>query len=220
MFQMKQCQMLDKNQKTVQAYNKNPQFYAGRFDDAGIRSEDVDRALKLNESGLNKVLEIGCGNGRDAKYIISKVSGENYMGIDASEGLIKIAKEKNPGGEFWVKDMREVSYETGSLGVIFSFAAVLHVNREELADLLDRCHKWLKIGGILYISTKYGEYKEMEIENLGDKKYYYSYTLDDFKKIAEVGFQIVYNLIQDGRYGPELVIALKKVSYETCDKSR
>jgi hypothetical protein len=107
--------------------------------------------------------------------------------------------------------MRDVSLETETFGVIFSFASVLHLKRDELISLVEWCHKSLKIGGILYISTKYGEYKELEIENLGDKKYYYSYEPEDIKKIAGSGFETVYSVIQDSSYGPELVIAHKKL---------
>jgi SAM-dependent methyltransferase len=200
---------LDKNKKTVEAYDKNPQFYADKFDSYGVRNEDIDRAIKLNESGSNQVLELGCGNGRDAQYIISKVGIDNYIGIDASEGLVKLAREKNPGAVFHVKDMRDVSYETSTFGIIFSFAAMLHLKHEELGVLIDKYHKSLKSGGILYISTKYGEYKEIEIENLGSKKYYYAYTPEDIRKLAGTGFEVVYNVIQDSDYGPELVIALR-----------
>lgn len=202
---------IDKNQKTVEAYDKNAQFYAGKFDSYGVRVEDIDRAIKFNESGLDKVLELGCGSGRDAQYIVSKVGKDNYIGSDASARLIDLARQKLPGVDLRVEDMRKIDVSPETLGIILSFASVLHVNREELADLLDKCHRWLKIGGILYISTKYGEYRELEIENLGDKKYYYPYTPEDIKTFAGKGFETVYNVIQDSDYGPELVMALRKM---------
>ena len=203
--------MEDKNIKTVEAYDKNPQFYADKFDSYGVRFEDIDRALKLNESGSNKVLELGCGNGRDAQYIISKVSCENYTGIDASEGLIKLAREKNPGGTFHVKDMRELDFETGSLGIIFSFASMLHLKREELVELLEKCHKILKIGGILFISTKYGEYREEKVINLGDEKYYYFYQPEDIEKFCPYKFFVVFRNIQDIRGQSWFEIILRKI---------
>jgi len=202
---------LDKNIKTVEAYDKNAQFYADKFDNYGVRVEDIDQALKLNESGSNKVLELGCGNGRDAEYIISKVGIDNYTGIDASAGLIKLARRKIPKGEFHVKDMRSVSYETGTFGIIFCFASVLHLNREELADIIQKCHKWLKIGGILYISTKYGEYKEEKITNLGDEKYYYFYKPEDIEKLCPYKFFVVYKNIQDIKGQSWFEIVLRKI---------
>jgi len=210
---------IDKNKKTVEAYDKNPQFYAEKFDSYGMRIEDVDRALKLNESGSTKVLELGCGSGRDAQYIISKVGKENYLGTDASEGLIELCRKNVPQGTFHVKDMREVSlqiggqaYETETFGVIFAFASVLHVNREELADLVEKCHKWLKIGGILYISTKYGEYKEEKITNLGDEKFYYFYRPEDIEKMIPYKFFMVYKNVQDIRGQSWFEVALRKIA--------
>lgn len=213
--------MINKNQKTIQAYNKNAQFYADKFDSYGIRIEDIDRVLKLNESGSNKVLELGCGNGRDAKYIISKVSCENYIGIDASSGLIKLAKEKIPEGEFHVKDMRKLddivsplhaqAGETGFFGVIFSFASMLHMKQEEMVELIDKCHKMLKIGGILFISTKYGDYREEKTVNLGDEKYYYYYKPEDIEKLCPYKFFVIYKNVQDIKGQSYFEIILRKI---------
>ena len=202
---------IDKNRQTVAAYDKNPQFYADMFDKYGVRTADIDRAMKLNESGSDKVLELGCGNGRDAEYIITKVKADNYIGIDASEGLLKLAKQNVSCGTFLVEDMSDLKVSPETYGIIFSFASVLHLKREDLAILIQKCYESLKTAGILYIFTKYGEYKEIEIENLGEKKYYYSYTPEDFKKLSQNKFSIVYNVIGDSDYGPAMTIALRKM---------
>ena len=201
----------DKNSKTIKAYDNNPQFYADKFESYGIRIEDIDKALKLNDSGSSRVLELGCGNGRDAEYIIKKVGIDNYTGIDGSSGLIKIAKGKTPGGQFHVKDMRDLDFDPESFGVIFSFASILHVNHEEMENIIERCYKWLKIGGILFISTKYGEYKEEKISNLGDEKYYYFYKPEDIEKLCPYKFFVIYKNVQDIKGQSWFEIALRKI---------
>jgi len=202
---------IDKNKQTIEAYDKNPKHYSKMFDSYDVRTEDIDRAIKLNKSGSNNTIELGCGNGRDARYMVFRLSPVNYRGIDASEGLVKLARENVPQGEFYVKDIRKLSFEPETFGIIFSFATLLHVKQEELSEIIKKCQKWLKNGGILYISTKYGEYKELLIENLGDQKYYYSYLPEDIIKMAGTGFETVYSIIHDSDYGPELVMALKKI---------
>ena len=214
MFHLKQVtkmKKIDKNTKTIEAYDRNPQFYADKFDSYDIRIEDVDRGLKLNESRLPKVLELGCGSGRDAQYIVSKVGIDNYIGIDASSGLIALARKKVPKAEFHVKDMRKVDFNDETFGIIFSFASMLHVNREELTKIIEKCHKWLKIGGILYISTKYGQYKEENIKNLGDDKYYYFYQPEDIEKLCPYKFFVVYKNVQDIRGQSWFEIVLRKI---------
>ena len=203
---------MDKNKKTIEAYNKNPQFYADKFDSYGVRFEDIDRAIKLNESMSEKVLELGCGSGRDAQYAISKVGEDNYVGTDASVELIKLCKKKIPNGTFWVEDMRNlenVSDET--FGIILCFASVLHLKHEELVSLINKCHKILKTGGILYIGTKYGEYREENIKNLGDDKYYYFYQPEDIEKLCPYKFFVVYKNVQDIRGQSWFEIALRKI---------
>ncbi len=203
---------MDKNQKTIEAYDKNAQFYSDKFDSYGIRIEDVDRALKLNESRSNKVLELGCGSGRDAEYIVSKVGVNNYVGIDASLGLIKFARQKVPQAVFQVKDMRDLSdVSDETFGIIFSFASVLHLKREELARLVVDCYRILKIGGILYMGTKFGQYREEHIKNMSDDKYYYFYTLEDIEKLCPYIFFVIYKNVQDISGQSWFEIALRKI---------
>ena len=166
---------MDKNQLTIKAYDDNFQHYSDKFDDYGVRVEDIDRAIKLNESGSLRALELGCGNGRDAEYIVKKVGETNYTGIDASKELLKIAQDRLPKVDFRLQDMREVDVSPETYGIVFAFASLLHVNREETVEILKKCHKSLKNGGVLYITTKFGEYREIKINNMGDEKYYYSY---------------------------------------------
>lgn len=202
---------IDKNKITVESYNNNSKYYADKFDSYSVRTTDIDRAIRLNESGENRVLELGCGNGKDAQYIISSLRNNNFLGIDASAGLISLARKKVPRGTFIVDDIRNIDFSPETFGIIFSFAFLLHLKHEEVADLIYKSYKWLKIGGILYVSTKYGEYREIEIENLGDKKYYYAYTPKNIIKMMGAGFEVIYNVIQDSDYGPSFTVALRKI---------
>jgi SAM-dependent methyltransferase len=200
-----------KNRKTIEAYNKNSQFYSDMFESYGNKSVDIYRALKLNKSGSMCVLELGCGNGIDAEEILSAVGAENYVGYDASAGLIDIARSKNANAQFHVKDMREIDFPPKFFGVVFAFYSMLHVNRDDLHVLFKKVWDSLKMGGILYVSSKYGEYKEIEIRNLGDTKYYYSYKPEDIEAFCGNKFETVYKIIHDSDYGPSFTIALRKI---------
>jgi len=50
-----------------------------------------------------KVLDVGCGYGRMAHIF----KPENYLGIDISKEIIKLAKEKEPNYKFEVQDIND-----------------------------------------------------------------------------------------------------------------
>lgn len=210
-FHMKHMQQIDKNKKTVDAYDKNPQFYADKFGSYEVRREDIDRALTLNLSGSSNTLELGSGSGRDAKYVVIRVGKDNYLGLDASVGLVELSRKEVPNAEFHVRDIRRVNFEAETFGIIFAFAILLHMKHEEMVEMLQKCLKWLKIGGILYISSKYGDYREVEVNNLGDLKYYYPYKPEDIEVVCADKFETVYKVIHDTDYGPTFTIALRKI---------
>ncbi len=200
----------DKNSITISSsYDKDPEFFAGKFDSYGARVEDIDRAFVLNESKCNVFLELGCGNGRDAKYILSKT--KDYIGLDASKGLLDIAKVHLPEADFKLQDIRNVEFSPETFGIIFTFATLLHVNREEMTKIIEKCHKWLKIGGILYISTKYGEYREEVVLKNNYEKYYYFYKPEDIEKLCPYKFFVVYKNVQDISGQSWFEIVLRKI---------
>ena len=45
----------------------------------------------------DRILDLGCGNGR--YYETVKGKGVDYVGVDNSERLIKLAQKKTPGGK-------------------------------------------------------------------------------------------------------------------------
>ncbi len=205
-------QLHTKQKQTIEAYDQGASFYAEQFDKYGIRKTDIDRALSYLDTKKPKVLEIGCGNGRDAYFVTNKEGYTcNYLGIDASAELVKIAKEKNPKLMFHVKDFTDFDYKEGEFDLIYSFYTLLHVEREVLHETLLKILKSLKIGGILYISTKFGPYRELEIENLGHKKYYYPYEPTDLLKVTQETCDVLFQAIHDSEYGPAFTLALKKI---------
>ena len=56
----------------------------------------------LDKSKNRMILDIGCGNGALADFLISK--GFNVYGIDASESGIRLANKKH-NGRFFVQDL-------------------------------------------------------------------------------------------------------------------
>ncbi|MGH7237367.1 MAG: class I SAM-dependent methyltransferase [Candidatus Saccharimonadales bacterium] len=149
----------DLREQTVDTYNKLAKELAEYLRGIDPRTKDIDFALQAAGNGKqSRVLEIGCGNGRDAKYIVGKVDW--YQGFDISEELIKLAREHVPGGKFEVADAVNFHYPE-NLDVIFAFASLLHLDEDEVRRVIQNAALALKPGGIFYISLKCGsEYLE------------------------------------------------------------
>ena len=104
----------------------------------------------LSEQPL--VLDIGCGVGSDAKYLAK--AGCNVLGIDLSDAMIAEAQRRVGGVEFQKADFRETNFPDGTFDGIWCSTVFHHVQLKDQPDFIAKCHRFLKSGGAIYISTK------------------------------------------------------------------
>jgi ubiquinone/menaquinone biosynthesis C-methylase UbiE len=102
----------------------------------------------------DRVLDLGCGNGRMAE--IFENSKIEYLGIDNSEELIKIARERfkdRPWIKFEVGDMLEIQnskLKTQNFNLVLLIAALHHLPTKELREqVIKNIYNILKPGGRL-----------------------------------------------------------------------
>lgn len=88
---------------------------------------------KLAESVKDgdRVLDLGCGNGRLIEALKDKEI--EYLGVDNSEELIKLARENYPNYKFIVSDILNLeNVESQKFDYIFCLATLQHLPSEEL----------------------------------------------------------------------------------------
>ena len=171
---------IDIKKQTVETYNKNASALAKKFANLGPRIEDIHRGFSYISKDNPNVLEIGCGYGREAKEILKLTN--RYLGIDISDEMIKMAKREVPNGNFVVADIENYIFPS-NLDIIFSFASLLHPDKETLKLILEQAYEALSEGGIFYISLKLDKYhSETQDDEFGIRTYYY-YTPEDIKEL-------------------------------------
>jgi SAM-dependent methyltransferase len=108
----------------------------------------------------DKVLDLGCGNGRYFNYFGQKMAV--YFGVDVSENLIKIAKEIYPGANFQVADALNLPFFDNFFDKIAAIAVLHHMPSEETRiRFLEEARRVLKHGGILFLTVwNFREFKE------------------------------------------------------------
>ncbi len=198
---------MDKKVQTIATYNATASAMAKKFSDIGARVEDIHKGFSFVEKSNPKVLEIGCGNGRDAKEILQRTN--DYIGVDISEEMIKLARGCAPEGRFEVGDIENYNFPTG-LDLIFSFASLLHSNKDNVQKILDKAHDSLSVGGVFYISLKHDEYhEESKTDEFGTRTYYF-YTPELMKELAGNKYNVTFEDRQELRGQKWFTVALQK----------
>ena len=140
---------------------KDYDLIAGEFSQTrGFLWEELKKFKDLIKDG-EKVLDLGCGNGRLLEILQDKKI--EYIGVDSSRKLIEIAKEKHPNFQFLVADALSLPFLENSFDKVFSISVFHHIPSEELRlQFLKEIKRILKPKGILILT----------VWNLWQKRYF------------------------------------------------
>ncbi len=113
----------------------------------------LDRFLKMVKG--KKVLDIGCGNGRDTKYMSEK--GFDVTGIDLSSNMLKIAEKFAPKAKFYRMDMRKIGFKDKSFDGLWALSSFMHIPKSQAYQTLEEFRRVLKDDGIMLVSVPEGK---------------------------------------------------------------
>ncbi len=139
--------------QTLQYYEQNPEAFVSGTLSADMADSRFRFLSCLSEHAL--ILDYGCGSGRDTKAFVE--AGYCVEATDGSEELCARASEYTG---ICVKRMlfNELDVHERYDG-IWACASILHLPKDELADVLRRIETALKPSGVLYTSFKYGTFE-------------------------------------------------------------
>lgn len=154
--------------KTIDYYNKNADSFIQGTVSVDFK-ETQDKFLWLLTG--KKVLDFGCGSGRDTKYFME--AGLEVTAIDGSEELCKSASVYTgiQVKHMLFQDLDEVCCYDG----IWACSSILHLPKDDLSVVLNKMSRALKPHGIIYTSFKYGNF-----EGERNGRYFTDFTLDVF----------------------------------------
>ncbi len=144
-----------------------------------------------------KVLDIGCGAGRDVEYFIEE--GLDAKGIDICKALIEEA-EKNVCKDCFIEmDMLKLSFKEKFDGV-WMMASFADIMKKDAPKFLKRCNDVLNDLGVIYIAVKEGEgEKILHKERYGNLPRFYAFykQLELEGLLREAGFTIISSEVAD-----------------------
>jgi cyclopropane fatty-acyl-phospholipid synthase-like methyltransferase len=156
------------NSTTINYYDSNAEaFIKGTLD---VDFSSTQKRFLSLLSG-KKVLDFGCGSGRDTKYFLEQ--GYDVTATDGSSELCKAASLYT-GIEvrnMLFQDLCEKSIYDG----IWACSSILHLSKPELKDVLVKMSDALVADGIVYTSFKYGTF-----EGERNGRYFTDFTTETF----------------------------------------
>src|ERR1044071_1514729 len=130
----------------------NPADYAANSVVQQTWARELISKLKLR--GVERILDVGCGDGKVTAELARAVSKGSAVGIDASPQMIEFANRafpsaKNPNLDFYVMDARQIQF-LRKFDLLFSNAALHWVDDHQA--FLRGAASVLKPGGRLVVS--------------------------------------------------------------------
>ncbi|WP_103532432.1 bifunctional 2-polyprenyl-6-hydroxyphenol methylase/3-demethylubiquinol 3-O-methyltransferase UbiG [Streptomyces sp. SM11] len=144
---------------TTNLLTDNPALYEARFPDpgrtAGRWTEDCLR--RYGAPGL-RVLDIGCGTGRDAAHLHR--SGRTVTGADLSDAMLAYARVQYPGPHYIRADLHGFDAGERAFDAVVCLDSALlycHTN-DQLDGFLTSCRRSLAPGGLLVAEMRNGSF--------------------------------------------------------------
>ena len=161
--------------KTIEYYNQNADMFAQgtRLVDFTVVQERFAKMLPIG----SRILDFGCGSGRDTKYFLEK----GYR-VEATDGSSELCKSASAFTGIKVKEMLFQDLDvSGKYEGIWACSSILHLSKKELLPVIRKMCDALKDNGVIYTSFKYGDF-----EGERNGRYFTDFTEDTFDKFIKV----------------------------------
>jgi SAM-dependent methyltransferase len=149
------------------------------------------------------VLDLGCGSAEPiARYFIEQ--GCDVTGVDSSQALIDICRDRFPGSDWIIDDMRNLSLDRHFDGIL-AWDSFFHLSPEDQRRMVPifAGHAAPKAALMFTSGPTYGEaigsYK-------GEPLYHGSLDGAEYRSLVhEIGFEVVSHVVEDPTSGQHTV---------------
>lgn len=196
--------------KTKDYFDKNVEGFSGSRKELWPEFEELKKYIKDSE----KILDLGCGNGRLFELFQDK--NVKYIGVDSSEKFIQKARGKY-GDHFQVTDILSLPFFNNYFDSIWSIAVFHHIPSNELhLEVLEELKRVLKKDGriimicwhlyqgeylklllkftlIKFFKKSRLDYKDILLspKKMKIQRYYHAFTKKELKKLFQkAGFRV------------------------------
>jgi 2-polyprenyl-3-methyl-5-hydroxy-6-metoxy-1,4-benzoquinol methylase len=141
------------DRQTLAAYDQNAAAFAKEWHDQPAPVDLQEVVERFFVRGGNSA-DIGCGSGREVAWL--NANGFAAVGFDASEGLLKEARQRYPGCKFTQAELPELR-GVGTFDNVLCETVIMHLDRKQIRPAIRRLFEVVKPSGILYLSWRVGD---------------------------------------------------------------
>ncbi|MFO7748581.1 MAG: class I SAM-dependent methyltransferase [Desulfobacteraceae bacterium] len=190
---------------TIEYYTTHWHALVPRYESADV--SDLHRLLLSGFSPGSRILELGCGSGRDAAFML--VKGFDITAADGVQEMIDAARHCHPelsGRLCRISLPKDLDFLFGPFDGVYSIATLMHLARPAIQDVFFRIKDILNPKGRLFFSVplKRHDVKDDEFDIKGRR--FTGMTMPDWAEICrKTGFDVIEtSTAEDGLGRPEI----------------
>ncbi|KQV32300.1 methyltransferase [Rhizobium sp. Root1203] len=156
------------------------------------------------------ILDLGCGGAEPIAADLIR-DGFRVTGVDASETLIGLCRQRFPDRSWFVADMREFSLPAKYNGIL-AWHSFFHLNQNDQRAMFPRFAALAAPGAALMFTSGHFDGVAMG-EFAGEPLYHASLSSEEYTALlSENGFAVVAQMSQDPQCGGATVWLAKRIS--------
>jgi SAM-dependent methyltransferase len=170
-------QLQELTRRTIGHYEFNAESYRTGTADHDVSQNYAALLDAIETEKPFKILDLGCGPGRDLKYL--KSLGHIPVGVEGSETFVEVAT-KLSGCDVYHMDFIKLDLHQAQYDGIFANATLFHIPRQEIKRVMMELYDSLKERGILFCSNPRGNNQE----GFSGERYGFYYDWNAWKQIC------------------------------------
>ena len=168
--------------------------YERQFMDLNLYNDSYELFLSTLDKPNARILELGCGPGMIARFMMQRFPDLNYTATDVSVQMIERAKLNVPQINIKVLDCRGLANVKQQFDGIVCGFTLPYLSKEDRLKLVSDSAALLSSKGVLYLSYVAGNQTEpvCMIDNEGNSLYFYYHQAEELKKeLAMHDFELI-----------------------------